>query len=65
MSVKIEIKHRDIYGNDLMYVCDPGLAAVISRLTGKRTVDNKDLECLKTLGCQVIDLDKVLATMFN
>lgn len=65
MSIKIEVKHKQVYGNDNIYVCDPKLADVISRLTGKRTVSKSDLLCLQALGCEVIDLDQVLHAMFN
>ena len=42
-TTKIQVKHRDCYGNDLIDVCNPHQAEIISRLTGKKTVSQKTL----------------------
>lgn len=56
--VKIEIKHRQCYDQDLMDVCDVSLARAIGELTGKKTVSQKDLNNLRVLGCEIVDLDE-------
>lgn len=62
--MKIEIKHRDVWGNTLIYVCNPAIAHSISTLTGKKTIDHKDIKALQELGHEVVDLDQVLRDMF-
>lgn len=59
------MKHKQNYGNDMIYICDPVVAQQVSRLTGCRTLRPQDIEALTMLGHEVIDLDKVLAGMFN
>jgi hypothetical protein len=63
--MKIEIKHKNVYGNDQMYVCNPIVKEAISDLTGTKTLLPRHVEALKALGHEVIDLDKVLEAMFN
>lgn len=63
--VSIKIKHKNNYGNDLMYVCDPEHARIITQLTSKRTVDQMDIYCLRQLGLEVIDLDEKLREMLK
>lgn len=61
--MKIQIKHRNVYGNDLMYVCDPDTARMISQLTGCRTVSVNDVHALKDMGHEVEDLDQTIKEM--
>jgi len=45
----IQVQTRSVYGNDLMYVMSEHEEA-IRGLTGKKTIDNNDIENLKKLG---------------
>ena len=45
----IRVQTKSVYGNDLMYVVSDH-AAPIRALTGKKTIDNNDVEQLKKLG---------------
>ena len=45
----IRVQTKSVYGNDLMYVVSDH-AAPIRALTGKKTIDNNDIEQLKKLG---------------
>lgn len=63
--IKIQVKHKEVYGNDLMYICDPRHADIVGHLTGKKTVDLRDIENLRKLGCEVEDLDETLKEMLK
>lgn len=63
--MKITIIHRDIYGVDKMYVTDPVISAAVQTLTGCRTLREKDLDSLRALGHEIVDLNKVVAVMAN
>ena len=52
--MEIHVKVKSVYGNDLMYVVEPGARASIRLLTGKKTVNAYDIEALKGLGIEVI-----------
>lgn len=41
---------KSVYGNEHKYVADPILAQAISALTGKRTIDARDVSALSALG---------------
>ena len=41
------------FGRELHYVLDPVYAAALTSLTGKKTINEKDIENLKTLGVAV------------
>ena len=41
------------FGRTLHYVLDPKYAAALSSLTGKKTINEKDIANLKTLGITV------------
>lgn len=60
----INVKHRNCYGVDLIDVCDPHQAEIIGHLTGKKTVSLKDIDNLRALGHEVIDLDEQIKIMF-
>ena len=45
----IRVQTKSVYGNDLMYIVSDH-AAPIRALTGKKTIDNNDIEQLKKLG---------------
>ena len=52
MSV-VEVKTKSVYGKDLMYVVSDN-ADTIKKLTGKKTVDRRDIAALIALGCAAI-----------
>ena len=41
------------FGKQLHYVVDDNLADAITTLTGKKTINNKDIAALMQLGCAV------------
>ena len=41
------------FGRELHYVLDPRYAAALTSLTGKKTINETDIECLETLGVSV------------
>lgn len=61
----IKIKHRKIYGMDVMDICDTHQQEAIRDLTGCKTVTHRHIDSLRRLGFVIIDLDQVLAEMFN
>jgi hypothetical protein len=51
--MEIHVKVKSVYGNDLMYVVEPGKANLVRLLTGKKTVSNQDIYALRGLGIEV------------
>jgi hypothetical protein len=51
-SMTIKVEKRRVYGNDLIYI-KSAHAEAIKTLTGKLTIDKRDIEALKTLGFDV------------
>ena len=51
------------FGKTLQYVVDDNLAQAITQLTGKKTINNKDIAALMQLGLAVNDvtLDSLVA----
>lgn len=49
LSDKIYYYRKSNYGTDAIYIADPAMAALISDLTGKKTVTTQDLAVLETL----------------
>ena len=51
------------FGRSLQYVVDDNLADAIQQLTGKKTINNKDIAALMQLGLAVnnITLDSLVA----
>ena len=51
------------FGRQLQYVVDDNLADAIQQLTGKKTINNKDIAALMQLGCAVnnVTLDSLVA----
>lgn len=49
----ITVREKSVYGNTHMYISDAYYGGLISHLTGKKTVTEKDLQCLSALGFQV------------
>ena len=51
------------FGRELHYVLDPRYAAALTSLTGKKTINEKDIANLKTLGIAVVSQPVTKATM--
>ena len=50
--MRIMIESRNVWGNELTYVMPENgeTAKAVRRLTGKKTIDNNDMESLRSLG---------------
>ena len=59
----IETQPKTAFGKTLHYVTDPVQAKALSSLTGKKTINEKDIENLKTLGIAVQSQQVQVATM--
>ena len=49
----IKTQPKTAFGKTLHYVVDPTQAAALSRLTGKKTINELDILALETLGLTV------------
>ena len=49
----IRVVVRNVYGNEMFYCSDTDAAAALSRLTGKKTLDEGDIDALRVLGHRV------------
>lgn len=65
MDITISIKRKENYGTSMIYVCEPEFATAISQLTGKRTVSEKDLTALQTLGVKIRDIDAEIKQLIS
>ena len=54
---------KTAFGKTLHYVLDPQYKAALTRLTGKKTINDKDIASLKTLGITVQSQQTQVATM--
>ena len=54
---------KTAFGKTLHYVTDPVQAAALTSLTGKKTINDKDIANLKTLGITVQSQAVQVATM--
>ena len=59
----IKTQPKTAFGKTLHYVTDPSLAQALSSLTGKKTINEKDIASLKTLGITVQSQAVQVATM--
>ena len=59
----IKTQPKTAFGKTLHYVTDPTLAAALTSLTGKKTINDKDIANLKTLGITVQSQAVQVATM--
>ena len=59
----IKTQPKTAFGKTLHYVTDPTLAAALTSLTGKKTINDKDIASLKTLGITVQSQATQVATM--
>ena len=54
--MKIQFEVKRVWGKDLLYIVDEDQRRMINRLTGKVTVTVEDLQTLKALGCEVVQV---------
>ena len=59
----IKTQPKTAFGQTLHYVTDPTQAQALSSLTGKKTINEKDIANLKTLGIAVESQQTQVATM--
>ena len=59
----IKTQPKTAFGKTLHYVTDPTLAAALTSLTGKKTINETDIANLKTLGITVQSQQTQVATM--
>ena len=59
----IKTQPKTAFGKTLHYVTDPVLAQALTSLTGKKTINEKDIANLKTLGIAVESQAVQVATM--
>ena len=59
----IKTQPKTAFGKTLHYVTDPVQAKALSSLTGKKTINEKDIANLKTLGITVQSQQVQVATM--
>ena len=59
----IKTQPKTAFGKTLHYVVDPTYAQALTRLTGKKTINETDIENLKTLGVTVESQQVQVATM--
>ena len=59
----IKTQPKTAFGKTLHYVVDPTYAQALTRLTGKKTINETDIENLKTLGVAVESQQVQVATM--
>ena len=59
----IKTQPKTAFGKTLHYVTDPVQAKALSSLTGKKTINEKDIANLKTLGIAVQSQQVQVATM--
>ena len=59
----IKTQPKTAFGKTLHYVTDPVQAQALTSLTGKKTINDKDIANLKTLGIAVQSQAVQVATM--
>ena len=59
----IKTQPKTAFGKTLHYVVDPTQAASLTRLTGKKTINETDIAALETLGVAVQSQQTQVATM--
>ena len=61
--INIKTQPMTAFGKTLHYVTDPQFAAVLTLLTGKKTINEIDIAALETLGIAVQSQQTQVATM--
>ena len=59
----IKTQPKTAFGKTLHYVVDPTQAVALTRLTGKKTINEIDIAALETLGIAVQSQQTQVATM--
>ena len=59
----LKTQPKTAFGKTLHYVVDPTQAAALTRLTGKKTINENDIAALETLGVAVQSQQVQVATM--
>ena len=59
----IKTQPKTAFGKTLHYVTEPVQTAALTRLTGKKTINESDIASLKTLGITVQSQATQVATM--
>ena len=59
----IKTQPKTAFGKTLHYVVDPTQAQALTRLTGKKTINENDIAALETLGVAVQSQQVQVATM--
>ena len=59
----IKTQPKTAFGKTLHYVVEPTQAAALTRLTGKKTINENDIAALETLGVAVQSQQTQVATM--
>ena len=59
----IKTQPKTAFGKTLHYVTDQAHAKALQSLTGKKTINEKDIASLKTLGITVVSQPVTKATM--
>ena len=59
----IKTQPKTAFGKTLHYVVDPTQAKALTRLTGKKTINENDIAALETLGVAVQSQQVQVATM--
>ena len=62
-NMTIKTQPKTAFGKTLHYVIDPTQAKALQSLTGKKTINEKDIASLKTLGITVVSQPVTKATM--
>jgi hypothetical protein len=62
-NMTIKTQPKTAFGKTLHYVVDPTQAAALTRLTGKKTINENDIAALETLGVAVQSQQTQVATM--
>lgn len=59
MSNTIEVKVKQIYGIDKLYIVSDHASAIFD-LTNRKTLTNGDIQALKALGFEVVEQQKAI-----
>jgi len=52
----IEFYKKQVYGKDTLYIKDLSQSQLISRITGKKTIDEKDISNFSQLGIEFVQV---------
>lgn len=49
--MKIEYIKKNVYGNEMIYIKDEKISQIVRGITGKKTINQNDIDSLTKLGC--------------